>query len=98
MALPIFNSPVKELSLMQTQWATQINPVIQNPANKSLLLKDVSLSVGDNVINHRLGRTPQGWKIIDINGVSDIYRSASLNDLTLTLNSSAAVTVSLEIF
>lgn len=86
------------ITAMQNQWATMIEPVINNPLNLANILKDVSLVTGNNVINHKLGRKMQGWFIVDIQGVSSIYRSAEFNELTLTLNSSASVTVSLGVF
>jgi hypothetical protein len=86
------------LDNMQNRWASIINPLLSNPLNNSSLLKNIELQTGDNVINHLLGRTLQGWIIVDIQGVADIYRSMPLNDQTLTLNSSAAVTISLGVF
>lgn len=96
--LPQFQTKSQDLSLMQNSWAKSLNPILQNPSLQSLLIKDVALSIGDNIINHRLGRMQQGWRICDIDGAAVIYRSAPLNALTLTLNSDAAVTVSIEVF
>ena len=91
--------PLKlSLDMMQTKWKSILDPLIANILNSENILKDVKLSVGDNVINHLLGRKMQGWEILDIDGASVIYRSAPLNATTLTLNSSAAVTVSLGVF
>lgn len=86
------------LELMLTQWASQLEPLIGNPLNSVLILKNVELAMGDTVINHRLGKTQQGWFLVDIDGAATVYRSAAFNALTLTLNSSAAVTVSLGVF
>jgi hypothetical protein len=98
MTLPIFNGVDKNLSMLQTAWSSMINPFLGRPANQSNILQNVALASGTNVINHRLGRTMQGWVLSDIQGAATIYRSAPFNDLTLTLHSSAAVTVSLEVF
>lgn len=98
MALPRFQTDNKDLSLMQSSWASQLDPVLRNPSLQSRLIKGVELSVGANVINHRLGRTQQGWRIVDIDGNAQIYRSEAFNDLTLTLTSDAAVTVAIEVF
>ena len=98
MSLPIFQTQSKELSLMQTSWASKLNPLIDNPPNQGIILNDIDLVAGNNTINHMLGRIPQGWYIVDINGAANVYRSKPLNKLTLTLNSSAPVTVSLEVF
>ena len=86
------------LSLMQTQWAALINPTLNNPLNLANLLTDVSLIDGNTAIPHKLGRMMQGWIITDINGSATIYRRGPMNAVTLTLNSSAAVIVSLAVF
>lgn len=97
MSLPILHTDDKDISLLQTNWSAQINPVITNPANLSLQIS-ADLIVGVNVINHGLGRMQQGWVITDINSVCTIYRSQPFNALTLTLVSSAVATVSLGVF
>ena len=98
MALPIFKDPNQNLMLMQTKWAGQLNPVLSNPSVSPLLLSGVRLANGVTVINHMLTYKMRGWRIVDIDGAATIYRSAPLNALTLTLTSSAAVNVSLEVF
>lgn len=96
--LPIFKSDDINLMLMQTKWKSELDPILSNPMTDMFILKNVSLAVGSNVINHKLGRTQQGWFLTDINGTGTVYRSAGFNDLTLTLTSSAAVTVSIGVF
>ena len=83
---------------MQTGWAQQLNPVISNPITQSVLLTDVPIRSGVNVINHTLGRMMQGWIVTDINGGAQIYRTKPLNSLTLTLTSDLAATISLLVF
>lgn len=97
--LPIFQQLTQNsFSLMQTAWKAALTPIIQNEINQGILLQDITLQIGDNVINHLLTRAQKGWMITDINGVASIYRSQPLNDRTLTLNSSAVVTVSIWVF
>ncbi len=96
--LPQFQGGDREFQLMQSAWTGVLNPFLRQPVLNGLLLSDVALGVGNTVINHRLGRTPQGWALVDINGAAQIYRSAAFNSLTLTLNSDAAITVGLYIF
>lgn len=86
------------LELLETQWASQLNPLLANPMNAVSILSSILLAVGINVINHKLGRKPQGWFLTDINGAAVIYRSSAFNDLTLTLTSDAAVTVNIGVF
>jgi hypothetical protein len=93
-----FKTDDLSLSLLQSSWSSDLNPLIANPVNSVNVLKNISLKIGSNVINHKLGRNMQGWFITDIDGVATIYRSAPMNDLTLTLTSSAAVTIQLGVF
>jgi len=68
------------------------------PLNQMTVLNGVVLAVGNNVINHGLGRVPTGWIIMDINAAAVIYRNAAFNATTLTLNSSAIATIRLGVF
>lgn len=83
---------------MQSNWASQLNPVLANPLTNVTILKNVALTSGTNIINHKLGQTPQGWFIVDTNAAINLYRSKPFNDLTLTLVSSASATVNLAVF
>lgn len=88
------------LSAMQTRWKALIDPFLGTPTNNASVLSNMSLINGTNVINHKLGRTMQGWFITDQQGIASIYRpnTAPFNNLTLTLVSSAAVVVSIGVF
>lgn len=96
--LPIYQSQSKEMSLMQTNWASQINPVLSNDLINGIALDAIDLIIGSNTINHLLGRKQVGWFITDINVPSMIYRSQPLSATTLTLTSSAVCTVNLWVF
>lgn len=96
MATPLSNN--LDWKLANPIWAASLNPFIANPTNSISLLKDVVLSNGATVIPHRLGRQMQGWFIADINGAASIFRSAPLNDTTLTLTSDALVTANIGVF
>lgn len=97
-SLPIYQVTDRSVSLLQTNWKSEIDPVLNNPANQSILIINLSLQTGVNVFNHQLGRVPKGWIVVDSSGVASIFRSAPMNNLTMTLTSSAVVLVSLEIF
>lgn len=86
------------LPLMQTTWASQLDPVVNFPANQGILIKNQPLISGVTVINHKLQRTQQGWIIIDQDAQARIYRSQPFNTLTLTLTSDAATNISLWVF
>lgn len=99
--LPIFNTAIRELSMLQTQWKSQLDPVIADPSNNSIILKNISLVIGTNTINTRLGRTLQGWKIVRQRSPGAIYDNQDTNqtpNLTLILISDAIVSIDLEIF
>lgn len=83
---------------MQVRWASILNPIIANPTTNPRRLTRIALINGSTVINHGLQQMQQGWFITDINGVATIYRSQPFNDKTLTLTSSAAVTVDIAVF
>lgn len=79
-------------------WAQALNPLIANPLNNMSVLTRIALVVGDNIINHSLGRMMTGWFLTDIQGIATVYRSAPFNAVTLTLTVSAAVTVNIGVF
>lgn len=82
----------------QTRWKSQLDPVLASPLNQGVLLPNLVLVTGVNVINHLLGKTPTGWYLTDIQGAVSVYRSAAFNPLTLTLTASGPVVVSLAVF
>jgi len=82
----------------QTRWASILNPVLSLPPNNGILLKNIQITTGVNVINHKLGQTPQGWIVTDQDASCTFYRSAPFNDLTLSLTASANTTISLWVF
>ena len=51
MALPLFNFSDRNQQMMQSQWASQINPVLANPLTSPRILKNIALTTGVNVIN-----------------------------------------------
>lgn len=101
MKLPVFQSKIQDLQLLQSKWASLINPFISKRQNNSTILTEIPLSIGINVINHKLGEALTGWKIIRQRGPAAIYDEQDSNpnkDRTLVLISDAVVTVDLECF
>lgn len=87
--------------LAQTTWATQLDPIIANPLSNSIILKNVSLAAGTNVVNHKLGRVLQGWNSTRIRAAATIYDLQDTNQtpgLTLVLVASAPVIIDLAVF
>lgn len=101
MSLPQFQDNNRNFQLLQTQWASQLDPVIANPLVQGRLIKDVALITGSTTINHRLGRKLQGYMVVLQSASASIYDSQATNtmsDKTLVLVSDTPVTVSLWVF
>lgn len=86
------------LDAMANRWATILDPLLKNPVSNGIFLNNISILVGDNVINHLLQRKQQGYIIVDQTAMGSIYRSQPFNGLTLTLTSSTVMNVSLYVF
>lgn len=101
MALPLFQTQIRELSLLQTKWKGELDPLLAKPEAQSLILKEISLSSGSNTVNHLLGRKLQGWKVVRQRASASIYDTQDSNqmpELTLLLTSNNPVVVDLEVF
>ncbi len=98
MALPIYKSDDNNFMLMETAWASQINPVIENAVVKGVLQRGIKLVTGTNSINHKLGRNLQGYIITDMQDIySQIFRTTS-NTPNLTVNLTSSVDVTVDIY
>lgn len=101
MSLPIFHTDDKDLILLQNKWSSQLNPLLANPSLSTNILSKVLLSIGTNVINHKLGRTLQGYRLVRQRGPAAIYDQQDSNQspaLTLVLVSDTAVSCDIEVF
>ncbi len=97
--LSSFNTDIRELSLLQSSWASELNPIITNPIVDGIILSGITLVSGNNVINHKLGRPIMGYILIRNNALVTIYDSNTAQpNLTFNLISSGPATVSLYVF
>lgn len=99
--LPIMQSDSEQLLSVQTRWASILNPLLSNPLLNGVVLKQVQLASGSNIINHKLGRKLQGFIITRQRGPANIYDTQdnnSMPDLTLHLESSASVSCDIYVF
>lgn len=101
--LPQFQDDDRTFQMMQNQWASLLNPIINRLQNQSILLTNVSLFAASspNVINHLLARKLQGWKVVRQRGGALIWDEQDSNQtpmLTLHLKTSSDVSVDLEVF
>lgn len=101
MGLPSYYTTDVSLSLLQSNWATLLNPVLDNPIVNGQILENVSLVVGPNTINHKLGRKLRGWWIVRQRATGSVYDTQDTNPtpaVTLKLTSDAIVSVDLLVF
>lgn len=101
MLLPKIDTTLKDLSLLQTKWKSILDVILGNPSLDSVILTQVPLNSGSNVINHTLGRKLMGWRIIRQRQSATVYDTQDSNSkpqLTLQLTASANVIVDLECF
>lgn len=85
--------------LAQTKWSSTLNPVLALPILNGVLLTDIVLAANEPLaINHMLQRKQLGWMITDVTGNAVVWRTAAFNALTLTLEASANVTISIWVF
>lgn len=91
-------SPRLPWELANPKYAAALNPIIANPLNNAQLLPSFTLKAGVNVINHLLSGKMQGYYVVDLDAPVTVYRSAPLNNLTLTLTSSGQANITLAVF
>jgi hypothetical protein len=92
-----------ELRRVQDEVALGFQQVDRQPFMNGVILTGVVLAASstDNLVNHGLGRVPQGFVILSKNATADIWTSTTTNprpELTLILRSSAAITATIWIF
>lgn len=94
-------SPKLPWDLANPKWAASINPLLANPLVSGLIIDVVHIRVGLNVVNHGLGRPPQGYLVIGNDSpvvVYDSQRNNSRPELTLFLNAATACNIKLYVF
>lgn len=101
MSLPLVHTNDRLINQLQQNVKQALDPVTDNPLVLGIILKDIVLTSGSNTINHKLGRTLQGWIIVRQQGPATFYDTQTSNltpNLTLLLTSSANVTVNIYVF
>ena len=90
-------STIQELNRVQDNFIKWTRGIATLEILKGRLIQDISLTTGSNSIEHKLGRTPLGWIVVDRDGTATVYKS-SANSRTLELTSSGSVDISLWVF
>lgn len=101
MALTQFQGGSKEFTMMQSQWAGQLNPLLAEPLLNGQHIKNVALAVGETAIAHGLGRAIQGWILTRVRAAANIYEPSTVvnrPDLEFILATTATVTVDLYVY
>lgn len=99
--LPNFHTQDQNFQRLQSQWSSQLNPMLANPSLQSSILKNVQLITGSNTVNHLLGRKLVGWRIVRKRGPGSIYDTQDANqapNLTLLLTTDTDISVDIEVF
>lgn len=97
----VLNVKDPDLATVQRNLVRVLQPIFNTPILGGNLLTQQPLAVGANSINHGLGRNLNGWMIVRKRASADIWDSQDANQtpqLTLALNSSAAVVVDIYCF
>lgn len=95
-------SIVRVLNALIQNLSSIFSSLLKQVQLDSVLVQNVTVVAGDNVIPHTLGRTLTGWKVIRQNAASNFFDKQATTKYNtsnyLVLNSSAACTISLECF
>lgn len=96
-----FNSQDIEINRLQDNVADGFNRVLTSAILDFTLIRSVVLKIGDNVVNHELGRNPNGWIVVRKRGPGNFYDKQDSNTtpaLNIVINSDSAVTVDFYFF
>ena len=99
--IPKVQTTDRTINQLQDYIGGAIGGILKLPLNNSVHLKNVSLAIGSNTINHTLGRELIGWLIVRQRAGANIYDTQDTNalpDKTLVLVSDATATVDLIVF
>ena len=73
-------SKEQEVTRLQSHLKTVLNPLLELPISDGVLIKDLTVNTTDTLIEHKLGRKPEGFLITGLKSNSVIYESATAND------------------
>ena len=99
--LPQFNTSDRVLSMLQTQWGSQLNPLLASPIVQGREIADIKVTTGVNTINHLLGQKLRGYIVTLNNSNVTFYDNQSTNPnpaQTLKLVASGPAIISLWVF
>ena len=91
-------SPKLPWELANPKWAAALNPLLGLPLVNGNTVAATLVANKPQAINHGLGRSPQGWFLIDNTADSVVWRTQPFNATSLTLEASANTTINLWVF
>lgn len=100
-SIPIIQTDDRLINQLQQGIKQAVGPVLRNPLVNGNIVSGQALQIGQNVVNHGLGRQLQGWIPIGQNAKASFYDNQANNPQpaqTLLIVSDAAVTASFYCF
>lgn len=70
----------QEVTRLQSHIKTTLNPLLELPISDGILIKNLTINTSDTLIDHKLGRKPEGFLITRLRTNAVIYESATSND------------------
>lgn len=101
MLLPYQQTNDQNLTLLQNKWIPLLNPLLSAPTAGAIVLSNVPVVTGVNVINHKLQAKLQGYIVIMNSAAITYHDNQSSNQtpqLTLNLVASGPATLSILVF
>lgn len=86
-----------ELNKIQDNISYALDPIIGSPIINGVLLKNVVLKAGLNIVDHKLGRVPQGWIVVSPQANESMWSSGQTGS-SLLINASGPITSSFWVF
>lgn len=97
--LTLVTASSSDLSKLQSNIVQYLEQLDFLPELAGRLVSDVNLTSGqNNAIAHQLGRRPVGWKIVDIDTNTNVWKSSDSTVQYLYLDCGSNCTVSLVVF
>lgn len=86
-----------ELNKIQDNIEYALGPVLGSAIIDGVLLRDVVLQAGLNIVDHKLGREPRGWLLVSPQANEQVWSSGQTR-ASLLINASGPITSSFWVF
>src|SRR6187431_1017725 len=87
-----------ELNRVQDNVGTAVQGIVSQPQMGGVFIPNITLAIGDNIVNHGLMKSPLGFVVLSKSATGDLWKSSTVNprpELSIIINSSAAQTATL---